>query len=198
MLFIFNFCITLYVHSQLCSNYIQMWYIQLSYLIFYSVLSIWCRVSFKRKCCRGARITLRIEDSFTGNEECSALWAPPWIPPPCSRKLGCPPPPRNQRGGGHSPASEGMGKSQFRRVEKKLSILSTLWCNRCSWTLCYWGSFGFFYKLLSSVYTHTLYMIIHALRVTSGSLCNKQPLLSICCLGSRHNWATMCKYVSLL
>jgi hypothetical protein len=27
----------------------------------------------------------------------------------------------------HSPAGEGVGESQFRRLEKKLSTLSTLW-----------------------------------------------------------------------
>ncbi len=29
--------------------------------------------------------------------------------------------------GAHSPAREGLGESQFRRLEKKLSTLSTLW-----------------------------------------------------------------------
>ncbi len=37
--------------------------LQLSCLIFYSLLSTWCRVSFMRKCWRGARITLRTEVS---------------------------------------------------------------------------------------------------------------------------------------
>jgi hypothetical protein len=44
-----------------------------------------------------------------------------------SPKRVCPSP-RNQRGGGaHSPAGEGLGESQFRRLEKKLSTLHTLW-----------------------------------------------------------------------
>ncbi len=30
-------------------------------------------------------------------------------------------------GGSHSPAGEGLGESQFRRLEKKLSTLPTLW-----------------------------------------------------------------------
>ncbi len=30
-------------------------------------------------------------------------------------------------GGGHSPAGEGLGETQFRRLEKKLSTLPTLW-----------------------------------------------------------------------
>ncbi len=36
--------------------------------------------------------------------------------------------PRNQKGaeGAHSPAGEGLGESQFRRLEKKLSTLPTL------------------------------------------------------------------------
>ncbi len=32
-----------------------------------------------------------------------------------------------EAGGGHSPAGEGLGESQFRRLEKKLSTLPTLW-----------------------------------------------------------------------
>jgi hypothetical protein len=43
-----------------------------------------------------------------------------------SRQRVCPSP-RKQRGGGaHSPAGEGLGESQFRRLEKKLSTLPTL------------------------------------------------------------------------
>ncbi len=34
--------------------------------------------------------------------------------------------PPDPGGGGHSPAGEGLGESQFRRLEKKLSILATL------------------------------------------------------------------------
>jgi hypothetical protein len=43
------------------------------------------------------------------------------LPQPVSRKRVCPSP--NQRVGGvaHSPAGEGLGESQFRRLEKKLS-----------------------------------------------------------------------------
>jgi hypothetical protein len=45
---------------------------------------------------------------------------------PLSRQRVCPSP-RNQGGGGaHSPAGEGLGESQFRRLEKKLSTLPTL------------------------------------------------------------------------
>jgi hypothetical protein len=40
-----------------------------------------------------------------------------------SRQRVCPSP-RNQKGGGaHSPAGEGLGESQFRRLEKRLSNL---------------------------------------------------------------------------
>jgi hypothetical protein len=36
--------------------------------------------------------------------------------------------PRGPKGGGaHSPAAKGVGESQFRRLEKKLSTLPTLW-----------------------------------------------------------------------
>ncbi len=45
---------------------------------------------------------------------------------PLTRKRVCPSSP-NQRGGAHSPAGEGLGESQFRRLEKKLSTLPTLW-----------------------------------------------------------------------
>jgi hypothetical protein len=38
----------------------------------------------------------------------------------------CAPPPRIRGGGTHSPAGEGLGESQFRRLEKKLSTLPTL------------------------------------------------------------------------
>ncbi len=46
-------------------------------------------------------------------------------PPPPSRKRVRPSPP-NQRGGTHSPAVEGVGRSQFGRLEKKPSTLSKL------------------------------------------------------------------------
>jgi hypothetical protein len=39
----------------------------------------------------------------------------------------CAPPPRYQGGGAYSPAGEGLGESHFRRLEKKLSTLPTLW-----------------------------------------------------------------------
>ena len=45
---------------------------QLSCIIFFSVLSTWCRVSFMRKCCRGTRSTLRTEVS-------SQKWRKPCI-----------------------------------------------------------------------------------------------------------------------
>ncbi len=35
--------------------------------------------------------------------------------------------PRNQRGGTHSPAGEGVGEFQLRRLKEKPSSLSTLW-----------------------------------------------------------------------
>jgi hypothetical protein len=45
---------------------------------------------------------------------------------PLSLASKCAPPPRTG-GGAHSPAGEGLGESQFRRLEKKLSTLPTLW-----------------------------------------------------------------------
>jgi hypothetical protein len=47
--------------------------------------------------------------------------------------------PQNRGGGGaHSPAGEGLGESQFRRLQKKLSTLPTLWANsiHCSAFFC--------------------------------------------------------------
>jgi hypothetical protein len=50
-----------------------------------------------------------------------------WDSPDPSLASECAPPPRPGGGGAHSPAGEGLGKSQFRRLEKKLSTLLTLW-----------------------------------------------------------------------
>ncbi len=48
-------------------------------------------------------------------------------PPPPSPASEWAPLPRNQRrGGAHSPAGEGVGESQFRRLEKRLSTLPAL------------------------------------------------------------------------
>jgi hypothetical protein len=46
--------------------------------------------------------------------------------------IGTPPTPLSpasvsREGGAHSPAGEGLGESIFRRLEKKLSTLPTLW-----------------------------------------------------------------------
>jgi hypothetical protein len=48
--------------------------------------------------------------------------APPLLP----QASVYPPPPPNRGGGARSPAGEGVGESQFGRLEKKLSTLSTL------------------------------------------------------------------------
>ncbi len=47
--------------------------------------------------------------------------------------IGTPPTPLG--GGGHSPAGEGLGESQFQRLEKKLSTLPT------QWVPPFWGEF---------------------------------------------------------
>jgi hypothetical protein len=46
---------------------------------------------------------------------------------PISRQRECPSSHNREWGGGHSHAGEGLGESQFRRLEKKLSTLPTLW-----------------------------------------------------------------------
>jgi hypothetical protein len=49
-------------------------------------------------------------------------------PPTPLPQARVPPPPADQRvGGAHSPAAKEVGESQFRRLEKKLSTLPTLW-----------------------------------------------------------------------
>jgi hypothetical protein len=52
-----------------------------------------------------------------------------WDSPNPSLAGECAPPPEPGGGGGgvHSPAGEGLGESQFRRVVKTLSTLPTLW-----------------------------------------------------------------------
>ncbi len=47
-------------------------------------------------------------------------------PTPLSRQRVCPSPRTKGGGGAHSPAGEGVGEFQFRRLKKKLSTLPTL------------------------------------------------------------------------
>ncbi len=49
------------------------------------------------------------------------------LPTPLSPASVPSPSPQTRGGGTHSPAGEGLGESQFRRLEKKLSTLPTLW-----------------------------------------------------------------------
>jgi hypothetical protein len=53
------------------------------------------------------------------------------LPQHLSRRRMCPSPPEPGGGGGeaHSHTCEGLGESQFRRLEKKLSTLPTLWAS---------------------------------------------------------------------
>ncbi len=51
-----------------------------------------------------------------------------WDSPNPSLASECAPPPRTGGRGAHSPAGAGLGASQFRRLEKMLSTLPTLWC----------------------------------------------------------------------
>jgi hypothetical protein len=48
------------------------------------------------------------------------------LPPPISLESMPLPPVPKKCGGGHSPADEELGESEFRRLEKKLSTMSTL------------------------------------------------------------------------
>jgi hypothetical protein len=52
---------------------------------------------------------------------------------PLSRQRVCPSPRYQMGGGAHSPVGQGLGESQFRRLEKKLSTLPTPWCNFTSY-----------------------------------------------------------------
>ncbi len=45
-----------------------------------------------------------------------------WDSPNPSLASECAPPPQNPGGGAHSPAGEGLGESQFRRLEKSLAL----------------------------------------------------------------------------
>jgi hypothetical protein len=53
---------------------------------------------------------------------------------PLSRQRVCPSP-HNRGVGAHSPGGEGLGESQYRRLEKKLSTLPTLWAHCTAFTL---------------------------------------------------------------
>ncbi len=49
-----------------------------------------------------------------------------WDSPTPSPASECAPSPGTKGGGAHPPSGEGVGESQFRRLEKKLNTLSTL------------------------------------------------------------------------
>ncbi len=55
-----------------------------------------------------------------------------WDSPNPSPACESAPPPRTGGGGAHSPAAKGVGEFQFRRLEKKLSTLPTLWAELTS------------------------------------------------------------------
>ncbi len=50
-----------------------------------------------------------------------------WDSPTPSLTCECAPPPNHGGGESHTPAGEGVGESQFRRLKKKLCTLPTLW-----------------------------------------------------------------------
>jgi len=58
-----------------------------------------------------------------------------WDSPTPLAASECALPPGPKGGGAHSPAAKGVGESQFRRLEKKLSTLPTLWVALKSTTL---------------------------------------------------------------
>jgi hypothetical protein len=55
-----------------------------------------------------------------------------WDSPTPSLASECDPPPGTGGGGAHSPAGEGVGESQFRRLEKSLALC--LLCAACPTT----------------------------------------------------------------
>ncbi len=65
---------------------------------------------------------------------------------PLSRQRVCPSPGR----GGHSPAGEGLGESQFRRLEKKLNTLPTL-CSTPSMSWKTEATFHYCWRVKSSI-----------------------------------------------
>ncbi len=52
-------------------------------------------------------------------------------PPTPLPQASVPSPPDQRVGGTHSPAAKGVGESQFRRLEKKLSTLPAQWYTVC-------------------------------------------------------------------
>ncbi len=54
-----------------------------------------------------------------------------WDSPIPSLASECVSPPGTTGGGAHSPAGEGLGESQFRRLQKKFSTMPTLGCETC-------------------------------------------------------------------
>jgi hypothetical protein len=69
-------------------------------------------------------IYTRIKSTGTTVYVPSSEWDTP-TPSPASECA--PPEPKGGGGGAHTPAVEGVGESQFRRLEKKLRTLPTLW-----------------------------------------------------------------------
>ncbi len=63
----------------------------------------------------------------TYNIKSTAVYVGIGTPPSPSLASECALPPRTGGAGAHSPAGEGLGESQFRRLEKKLSTLPALW-----------------------------------------------------------------------
>jgi hypothetical protein len=95
---------------------------------------------------------------------------------PLSRQQVCPSP-RNQRGGGaHSPAGEGLGESQFRRLEKKFSTLPTLWgtqpLSRSNW--CFSCNGWTFIVTVEPV----MHIIIHTSILHRTLICCLMPAVS--------------------
>ncbi len=58
------------------------------------------------------------------------------LPTPLSPAI-VPLPPEPGRGGAHSPAGEGLGESQFRRLEKKISTVYSVPWGKPRWFLCW-------------------------------------------------------------
>ncbi len=79
---------------------------------------LWCCTSFEKKYEHKVQIYLECSVSVLSLELVP--------PPPLPQRMYTPPPHPNQKGGAYSPAGEAVWGSQFGRLEKNSSTLSTL------------------------------------------------------------------------
>ncbi len=83
-------------------------------------------ISRERKICKsGLKLDFTVHD-IIGSTQSVCHLVGIGTPPTPLPQASVPSPLRTKRWGAHSPAATGVGESQFRRLEKKLSTLPTL------------------------------------------------------------------------